>query len=216
MGTENGRTTISVENNLNHYERLRRSFIRCRRIVGNLEITHIDTTDLKNDFDEIRQANGQMFRKQRQAFDFLKDLEEVKLYVFFECAQNYSLDYRLSFNLQRPCHVHRHSASENYLGRKDARTQRTSSGKQRRPSDSKLVGVEKHRKWQHYDQAFTRFMLHGPETIQRRLFGSLLEMFLSVNKAIILFADSWKRVRKSIEDFGLVFGVLLRTTALSR
>lgn len=65
-----------MENNLNHYDRLKRSFIRCRRIVGNLEITHIDESTLQNNFDEIL-IDNQTIQNPKRPFEFLQDLEEV-------------------------------------------------------------------------------------------------------------------------------------------
>lgn len=72
LGTDNGRSTVSIANNMNHYERLKRSFIRCRRIIGNLEITHID----EKDYSEIKQTNANN-QTINHPFEFLKDLEEV-------------------------------------------------------------------------------------------------------------------------------------------
>ncbi|KAI1729731.1 receptor L domain-containing protein [Ditylenchus destructor] len=89
LGTENGRNTISVEGNMNHYQRLKKSYIRCKRIIGNLEITHIDQDDIQKDYEQkVREerlrTNGSAIAAdipRDQDFHFLKDLEEVTGYV---------------------------------------------------------------------------------------------------------------------------------------
>lgn len=70
---------INVGSNMSHYERLLNSFVRCTRIIGNLEITHIRPADLENDYDVLHLPNGQVQKRRRKPFWFLKDLEEVSI-----------------------------------------------------------------------------------------------------------------------------------------
>lgn len=65
------------DQNQSHYTRLLHYFVRCKRITGNLEITHIKHEDFKNDYDLLEQADGSVVRRQRTPFWFLADLEEV-------------------------------------------------------------------------------------------------------------------------------------------
>jgi hypothetical protein len=74
---------ISVGQNMSHYERLLNSFVRCTRIIGNLEITHIRPEDLENDYDPVPMPNGGIQRRRRTPFWFLSELEEVGFLCLF-------------------------------------------------------------------------------------------------------------------------------------
>uniref|UniRef100_A0A183C6L3 receptor protein-tyrosine kinase n=1 Tax=Globodera pallida TaxID=36090 RepID=A0A183C6L3_GLOPA len=87
LGTENGRNTISVVRGMGHYERLRKSYVRCRRVIGNLELTHVDARDVRRD--ERRQRNQTAADKDKEdayyaraPFYFLEHLEEITGYLF--------------------------------------------------------------------------------------------------------------------------------------
>ncbi|KAL3085401.1 hypothetical protein niasHT_033630 [Heterodera trifolii] len=91
LGSENGRNTISVARGMGHYERLRKSYSRCRRVIGNLELTHVDEHDVRRDVQ--RQNNQSASDKDgaasfaqrpltdRAPFHFLEHLEEITGYL---------------------------------------------------------------------------------------------------------------------------------------
>jgi hypothetical protein len=77
LGTDNSLNKITIGPNSTHYDRLLRSYVRCKKISGNLEITHIRPPDLRDDVDAINQPDGTVIRRQRTPFWFLSELEEV-------------------------------------------------------------------------------------------------------------------------------------------
>ncbi|KAI6208718.1 EGF receptor and Furin cysteine rich region and Tyrosine protein kinase domain containing protein [Aphelenchoides besseyi] len=80
IGTDDGMNIIQLPN-ITHYDRLMKSFVSCKRIFGNLEITHITPEDLETDFDTDRLPSGEVVRKQRTPFWFLSQLEEITGYL---------------------------------------------------------------------------------------------------------------------------------------
>lgn len=64
---------------MSHYGRLLESFVRCTRIIGNLEITHIWPQHLEQDYDTISMPDGSAQKRRRTPFWFLSELEEVYL-----------------------------------------------------------------------------------------------------------------------------------------
>ncbi|KAI6218627.1 Receptor protein-tyrosine kinase [Aphelenchoides fujianensis] len=80
LGTDNGMSSTQVPN-MTRYQVLMYSFVNCKRIFGNLEITHIRPEDLYGDFDSEMQPNGEMVRRQRTPFWFLSQLEEITGYL---------------------------------------------------------------------------------------------------------------------------------------
>ncbi|KAH7724854.1 TK/EGFR protein kinase [Aphelenchoides avenae] len=83
LGTDNGRNKISMDNDSNHYTRLFRSFVSCKRIIGNLELTHINQTDVYEHYNvtDVKLLNETVRQQVENPFWFLNDLEEVTGYV---------------------------------------------------------------------------------------------------------------------------------------
>ncbi|CAD5205875.1 unnamed protein product [Bursaphelenchus okinawaensis] len=81
LGTSNGRTAAGALVNETRYEMLLKSFVRCKRIIGNLEISHISQRDLIFDVDIRRLPNGTEVQTRRTPFWFLHDLEEITGYL---------------------------------------------------------------------------------------------------------------------------------------
>ncbi|KAI6174995.1 Receptor protein-tyrosine kinase [Aphelenchoides bicaudatus] len=93
LGTDNGLNILTVGQNMSHYERLLNSFVHCTRIIGNLEITHIKSEDLENDYDLVRVPGGGMQRRKRTPFWFLRDLEEITGYLVIFNVQLERIDF---------------------------------------------------------------------------------------------------------------------------
>uniref|UniRef100_A0A914ELJ5 Receptor L-domain domain-containing protein n=1 Tax=Acrobeloides nanus TaxID=290746 RepID=A0A914ELJ5_9BILA len=84
IGTKNGRSKTTPDPNkpYNHYNQLKNLFINCKRIIGNLEITHIDKGQLIDDDEEnFTTENGTIALRKKKPFWFLEHLEQISGYL---------------------------------------------------------------------------------------------------------------------------------------
>uniref|UniRef100_A0A914EKV8 receptor protein-tyrosine kinase n=1 Tax=Acrobeloides nanus TaxID=290746 RepID=A0A914EKV8_9BILA len=90
IGTKNGRSKTTPDPNkpYNHYVQLKNLFQNCKRIIGNLEITHIDNGQLIDDDEEnFTTENGTILLRKKKPFWFLEHLEQISGYLLI-----YSVD----------------------------------------------------------------------------------------------------------------------------
>lgn len=114
-----------MDNDSNHYTRLFRSFVSCKRIIGNLELTHINQTDVYEHYNvtDVKLLNETVRQQVENPFWFLNDLEEVGVRIRILLLMMLILTFlTLGYGLRtrvlcrRPRDHHRQP--EDHLGRK--------------------------------------------------------------------------------------------------